>query len=279
MSRIETALDEIIAYAKNDAHGYELHSRRYDYGTDCAGLVRLYAAITEGVSVATYPDFHTWDEEDTLESRGWLSIPFTEAARRRGDVLLKVDVTGGGHTVVYLGDEAIVGAEGNWDGRAGDSSGTEVCVRSYYPYGYQRILRPPEVGMEKKENELYRLYNEYSGLHLFTASHEEASTLAGLGWKEETCDIACVAEGISTFRLYNPYDGNHIQTQGVYEVGALVIEGWTFEGEAWKSPASGRAVYRLYNPGNGDHLLTVAGEEMTFLLDHGWGNDGIVCKG
>lgn len=143
MAGIEDGISAALAYAADNAHGYELQSRDYDLGTDCAGLVRLYAAAVEGVELSAYPDFHTWNEVSALTARGWSDLPFDTSSMRRGDVLLRALGDSTGHTVVYLGDGYIVGAEGNWDGKSGDGSGTEVTKRTYYPYDYNHILRPP----------------------------------------------------------------------------------------------------------------------------------------
>lgn len=151
MAGIEEGISTVLAYAADDSHGYVLQGRSYDYGTDCAGLVRLYAATVEGVDVAGYPDFHTWNEASVLAARGWQDMTFDYGSARRGDVFLRALGDSTGHTVVYLGGGRIVGAEGDWDGRAGDSSGTEVCERSYYDYGYNHILRPPGVTAVREE--------------------------------------------------------------------------------------------------------------------------------
>ena len=143
MSRVEDAIALVTSYADDDSHGYELRCRDYGIGSDCAGLVRMYAAACEGVAVSDYPDFGTWSEVSTLTARGWTATEFSKADMRRGDVLLRALGDSTGHTVVYLGDGRIVGAEGNWDGVRGDSSGNEVTVRGYYDYRYNWILRPP----------------------------------------------------------------------------------------------------------------------------------------
>lgn len=148
MAGIEEGISTVLAYAADDSHGYVLQGRSYDYGTDCAGLVRLYAATVEGVDVSGYPDFHTWNEASVLAARGWQDMAFDYGSAKRGDVFLRALGDSTGHTVVYLGGGRIVGAEGDWDGRAGDSSGTEVCERGYYDYSYNHILRPPAQGEE-----------------------------------------------------------------------------------------------------------------------------------
>lgn len=143
MTAMDKALAKARAYAADDNHGYELgyHSAAaMRVGTDCSGLVRYYVACMEGKSVDDLPDFSTRSERRVLSARGWQLIPFSLAALRRGDVLLS---NSRGHTVIWLGNGRILGAEGNWDGRRGDGSGREVCERDYYPYGYETILRAP----------------------------------------------------------------------------------------------------------------------------------------
>ena len=152
MAGVEAGVSAALAYASDDCHGYELRERDYDVGTDCAGLARLYAAAVEGVSLSSYPEMHTWDIRSVLVKRGWQAISFSEPAMRRGDLLVREDPSGGtGHTVVYLGSRRIVGAEGDWDGRRGDSSGQEVTERSYYSHGYKWILRPPSAAEGEDE--------------------------------------------------------------------------------------------------------------------------------
>lgn len=143
MTAMDKALAKAMAYAADDNHGYELgyHSAAaMRVGTDCSGLVRYYVACMEGRSVDALPDFSTRSERRVLSARGWQLLPFSLGALMRGDVLLS---NSRGHTVIWLGNGRILGAEGNWDGRRGDGSGREVCERDYYPYGYETILRAP----------------------------------------------------------------------------------------------------------------------------------------
>lgn len=143
MTAMDKALAKARAYAADDNHGYELgyHSAAaMRVGTDCSGLVRYYVACMEGRSVDALPDFSTRSEKGVLKARGWQLLPFSLGALRRGDVMLS---NSRGHTVIWLDNGRILGAEGNWDGRRGDGSGREVCERDYYAYGYETILRAP----------------------------------------------------------------------------------------------------------------------------------------
>lgn len=141
MAGIEDGIAATLAYAADDSHGYELQCRRYGIGTDCAGLMILYAAAVEGVPLEQYPNFHTWTEVGVLQARGWTVLPFDYASARRGDIFLRALNDNTGHTVLYLGNGRIVGAENNWDGVRGDSSGAEVTERSYYAYKYNYMIR------------------------------------------------------------------------------------------------------------------------------------------
>ena len=289
MTGVERGIATILQYAADDGHGYVLcsgHHATYDPGTDCAGLARLYAATVEGVGVKGYPDFGTWSERAALTARGWKAIAFAKSKMRRGDVLLRERSDGTGHTVVWLGDGRIVGAEGNWDGRPGDGSGTEVCERSYYDYGYNWVLRPPawcsqepegeepKVAIDKVDGGVYRLYNASSGQHMYTADHGEAEALATAGWSYEGASYR-QGSGAEVYRLYNPYTGGHNWTTSALEVGQSVISGWAYEGVAWRA-GTRVELRRLYNQWSGDHVLA-AQPEAASLVTSGWTDEGVLC--
>lgn len=142
-AKIERGIAQVEAYAADNRHGYEFGSHvRYDVGTDCSGLARMYAAAVEGIGLGDYPDFSTRTMRGVLGGRGWKALPYSRAALVRGDLVLK-EIAGVGHVVVYVGGGRIVGAEGNWDRRHGDSSGREVCEKPLYDFGWNWILRPP----------------------------------------------------------------------------------------------------------------------------------------
>ena len=280
---VESAINEVLAYARDDSHGYQLRSRDLDYGLDCAGLMMLYASLVEGVPFARYPNFHTWTERSVLISRGWTCLPFSEGEKRRGDILLREDPSGGtGHTVLYLGDGTIVGAEGDWDGRPGDSSGQEIVRRSYYAYSYDWILRMevPEVEVIKEvKNGVYRLYNPNDGLHHYTDSIDEVNVLVGLGWVYEGAPISTKGGTVQQYALYCPFNGAHLVTSDEHEVVTLACTGWVLEGYAFKTPKKGTKFYRLYNPNNGDHIYTSDTKEIDTAITAGWVEEGLAFFG
>lgn len=284
MAGIESGIATILTYADDNRHGYELRCRNIDYGIDCAGLGMLYAAAVEGVSFYDLPDMHSWDIADKLRARGWQVIAFSENKKKRGDILARVDPSGGtGHVVIYLGGGRIVGAEGDWDGRPGDSSGREITERSYYSYGYKYIIRPPEgagkVSIDKATNGVYRLYNpnELAHNHHWTTSHAEAESLAALGWSYEGVAGRAADGGEQVYRLYNPWSGEHLPTADTTEVAELACAGWVVEGHAWVAPTSGTPWHRLRNPSaeGGDHMLTTSDEERAALEAAGWEYEGV----
>lgn len=150
-ARVERGIAVVEAYAADNRHGYEFGSHHsYDVGTDCSGLARMYAAAVEGIGLERYPDFSTRTMRSVLVGRGWKALPYSRAALMRGDLVLK-EIAGVGHVVVYVGGGRIVGAEGNWDSRHGDSSGQEVCEKALYEFGWNWILRPPMVKACRQE--------------------------------------------------------------------------------------------------------------------------------
>lgn len=276
---IERGIRVITDYAGDDTHGYVLMSgshKSYDWGTDCAGLARLFAATVEGAALSSYPDFGTWNERHVLTGRGWEAIKFSADAMKRGDILLRALGDSSGHTVVYIGDGFIIGAEGDWDGKRGDGSSNEICRRTYYPCNYNWILRwkEKEVAIDKVADAIYRLYNQYAGMHHYTTDHAEAQSLVGAGWTLEGTDMHVKGGAVQQYRLYNSYNGAHLITDDTKEAVELACTGWTLEGYAFKTPTSGKKVMRLYNPNNGDHLYTHSDAEISACEKIGWTNEG-----
>ena len=132
---------------------------------------------------------------------------------------------------------------------------------------------------------MYRLYNPYSGEHLFTSNVGEKNLLVEVGWNYE--DIAWYAPGYSlypVYRLFNPISGEHLYTIEIVERNQLVELGWNYEGIGWYSSES-KAVplYRVFYPyalqASGSHHFTVSNVERDILVDIGWNAEGISWYG
>ena len=130
---------------------------------------------------------------------------------------------------------------------------------------------------------VWRLYNPYSGWHLYTESLNEYDTLALDGWLQEGVAWYAPDAGPDIYRLYNPYTGWHFYTENAAERDELAVLGWLPEGVAFHSaPETGIPVYRLYNPGNGLHLFTESRYEVEVLVHlpvGAWNFEGVAWYG
>lgn len=144
---IEKAVTWALQVAQDPAHGYD-QTNRWGPDYDCSSLL-ISAWQQAGVQVktagATYtgnmlPAFLKCGFEDVTEE---INLT-TGAGLQRGDVLLNARH----HTAMCIGSGQIVHASINEagkavEGKSGDQTGREICVRSYYRYsgGWDRVLR------------------------------------------------------------------------------------------------------------------------------------------
>ena len=152
---------------------------------------------------------------------------------------------------------------------------------------------------------MYRLYNQYTGEHLYTADAEERADLVGRGWtaegvgwvapKVETpekdadgtseADAEATTEYAPVYRLYNKFapGGDHHYTMDKDEYDSLVEIGWTGEGIAWYSldKGEGTPLYRLYNPyvKTCTHHYTLDTAERDRLVSLGWKSEDVAWYG
>lgn len=131
--------------------------------------------------------------------------------------------------------------------------------------------------------QVYRLYNPYSGEHLYTLSKDENDFLSSIGWKSE--GVAWIAPGkaeITVYRLYNRFNGEHLYTTNKSEYDSLGKIGWTGEGIAWYGEDSGGTpLYRFFNPYAtvGTHHFTSDMLERMRMVADGWVYEGIAWFG
>lgn len=122
---------------------------------------------------------------------------------------------------------------------------------------------------------VYRLYNSWTGEHLYTKDLEEAKANANRGWTWEGIAWVGASSGRAVYRLYNRYSGDHLYTASREEYDRLKRYGWTQEGTSFfaQSSNSGTAVLRLYNPYEKvgtHHYTTDAGEYDRLVREHSW---------
>lgn len=126
---------------------------------------------------------------------------------------------------------------------------------------------------------LFRIYNPYTGEHLFTTKKDEAIVCIKAGWHAEgVAGIVSMQEGVAVYRLYNPYTGDHHYTTSVKEVETCVSNGWRNEGVAFRSTSSsaGKAMISMYNPYASSfyHHYTSDVQEIATMEKAGWINEG-----
>lgn len=130
---------------------------------------------------------------------------------------------------------------------------------------------------------MYRLYNPWSGEHLYTNSTEERDALKKAGWLGEGVGwFAPAKSNTPVYRLYNPFSGDHHYTLSKSEYDTLGSIGWQREGTGWYSDdAKSEPLYRVFNPYVvvGTHHYTTSIEEYESLGRIGWNKEGIAWYG
>lgn len=145
-SKIETATRYAEKMASDNSHGYSQANRWGNPDFDCSSLV-IMAWENAGVPVRSRGATYTGNMRPIFLACGFKDVTAginlnTGAGLKRGDILLN-EVS---HVVIYVGNGKIVHArssEGN--SMAGDQSGNEIRVQSYWNYPWDCVLRYPEV--------------------------------------------------------------------------------------------------------------------------------------
>lgn len=135
MSVIEKAIAWALAVANDPAHGYDQQSR-WGPNYDCSSLV-ISAFKAAGLPLtATFTGNMKYD----FLRHGFIVV--TDGTLKRGDVLLHEK----NHTALYISNGQIVQASinergGITGGQTGDQTGGEICIRGYYNYPWDCVLR------------------------------------------------------------------------------------------------------------------------------------------
>ena len=126
---------------------------------------------------------------------------------------------------------------------------------------------------------MFRLYNPFSGEHLYSSSADEIGACILAGWKFEGHSwTAPKNSSAPVYRLYNRYTGDHHYTASSDERSACLSAGWFDEGIGWYSWAARIVpVYREYNryASVGSHNYTTDRTEHFSLVHAGWADEGI----
>ena len=152
MSKIQDAVNFAVGIAYDDRHGYS-QDNRWGPDYDCSSLM-IKSWENAGVPVKSAGATYTGNMYDVFTRCGFTDVTSqvntsTGAGLQYGDVLLN-DVH---HTAMYIGNNQIVHASINEKGSAhggqsGDQTGREICVRSYYNYPWNHVLRFTDEAMK-----------------------------------------------------------------------------------------------------------------------------------
>ena len=128
---------------------------------------------------------------------------------------------------------------------------------------------------------VYRMFNPWTGEHLFTTSKAETQFVKNtLRWNYEgVAWYAPVTSRTPVYRLYNPNGGEHHYTCSVVERDWLKRLGWRYEGIGWYSDDQKHCpIYRHYHPRQrtGNHHYTSSKSESDYIVKYGgWRYEGI----
>ena len=136
----------------------------------------------------------------------------------------------------------------------------------------------PTKAFAEEGTDMYRMYNMYTGEHLYTSDYEERDALVEIGWAWEGVGWVAPNSGKPVYRLYNAYvpGGDHHYTMSAEERDDLVKVGWSYEGVGWYSRGN-VPVYRQFNPyaTTGTHNYTTGIDENNELVELGWIAEGV----
>lgn len=161
--------------------------------------------------------------------------------------------------------------------------GATMMAYYYHYIDFGRGEGRPGTGNATPVSTLWRLYNPYTGQHLYTSSDEERNRLRYYGWVFEGVAWDTPTNGNApVYRLYNQYNGDHHYTMDEKEYADLKVAGWTQEGVGFYSDESGKGVplYRLFNPYEtvGTHHYTLSESERDEMVGNGWKYEGECWK-
>ena len=145
-SVVDNAVNWALSIANDDSHGYSQDKNKRwgnpDY--DCSSFV--ISAYRIGGGLTGLKSTFTGDMKADFLANGFKQVSVKD--RQKGDVLLNE----AHHTALYIGNEKIVHASssetGGKYGKDGDQTGKELCVRSYYSYPWDCVLRYVGDGQE-----------------------------------------------------------------------------------------------------------------------------------
>ena len=147
MSKIEKAVQQMEAWARDDSHGYDQTYRWGQRGDFDCSAAAIQACENAGIPVKSKGATYTGNMLAAFKKCGFVDVTSkvnrsTGAGLLRGDVLLNTSH----HTAMYCGNgkevEASINEKGTaTGGKPGDQTGKEFLIRSYRNYPWTNVLR------------------------------------------------------------------------------------------------------------------------------------------
>lgn len=176
------------------------------------------------------------------ETNSQLSFAYKKAA---GDEADKTQITGT-INIHFTGQQANPHTDPHTTPHTNPHSESEPSTTNSWGYPISEISDSSD--RTDKVLGLYRLYNPWTGEHLFTTSTKERDDLVSGGWRFENTAIRVHTQlGDPVYRLLNPWTGEHHYTTDAKEVGQDVQAGWKNEGITFRSSGS-KGMVSMYNP-------------------------------
>ena len=172
MPNIEKAIRYMEDIAKDDSHGYAQDNRGGNPDYDCSSLVGT-ALNMAGFNVSKGST--TRNLYSQMIQCGFKELPINDA-RKRGDVFLSP----GHHVVMCVDENNIVHASlnengGIKNGKPGDQTGKEICVRSYYEPSYKWTYH-----LRYEENKPYKFLVDLSKYNIVSDYNQLAKEVDGV---------------------------------------------------------------------------------------------------
>ena len=183
----------------------------------------------------------------------------------------------GAETMTDLGPEGTPGVDVAGSAEEAITPPSEKPEETGEDTAPQNSMESDAATLAAATQDVLRLYNRWSGEHLYTTNRTEYNSLGKVGWSGEGTAWAAPNSGSNpVWRLYNRWSGDHLLTSDRKEYDALGRAGWNREGVAFHS-GGGVSVWRLYNRWlkAGTHLLTTDKTEYDNLIRDGWSGEGI----
>ena len=146
---IRALIDRAVSWAEgiaaDNSHGYNNTGNGWGPEYNCIGLVMsAYKVAGNDPGMCNIDQMPTY-----LKAAGFQDVTAsvnlaTGAGAVKGDIFWMLDSTGKhGHTEMLHSAGKLVGARGDYDGKAGDSSGTEIAINPYSNMSWQKAFRLP----------------------------------------------------------------------------------------------------------------------------------------